>query len=182
MLLVHGSLAVASVAYKTRSADHSSDADTDGPLPTPRSASATMSNDAEFILTGPRHPVAPSDQVMIRIILRNRAAKARYFNARFNVAPLRGEVTPTVLDPSGTDVPFNSRIKMAPPLSIDFVLLQPDEVVQGGFPLRYYYNLKTPGTYVVSATYQAKEIPVDLAKLDVFTGELEAQAIRVVIS
>jgi hypothetical protein len=141
-----------------------------------------MSNDAEFVLTGPSHPVGLNDQVMIGIILRNRAAKARYFNARFVVAPSRGEVTPTVLDPSGTPVPFNFRIKLAPPLSSDFILLQPDEVVQGGFPLRYYYTLKTPGTYVVSATYAAKEIPVDLAKLDVFTGELKAQPIRVVIS
>jgi hypothetical protein len=47
-------------------------------------------------------------------------------------------VSPTVLDPSGTPVPFNLRIRLTPLLASDFVLLQPDHAVHGGFPLRYY--------------------------------------------
>jgi hypothetical protein len=141
-----------------------------------------MGNGAAFSLTGPGHPVGLNDQVIIGFTLRNPAQQARYFNARFAVAPSVGEIRPTVIDPSGKEAPFAVRVRLGPLLASDFVHLQPGEAVSAGFPLRHYYKINTPGTYVVSATYVASEVPQDLEKLPVFQGTLKADPISIVFS
>jgi hypothetical protein len=131
----------------------------------------------EFVLTPPGTPVG-KDAAILSLMVKNCSASELYFCARFAFAPFVGEVWPTLTAPSGSVVPFAARVRLASLHAADFILLQPGEATVAGVRLARYFKLEQPGTYRLSAKYVCREVPPELAKLPVFVGELESDAVE----
>lgn len=136
-----------------------------------------MNSDAEFVLTAPTQPVGTDNQLVVGLMLTNRSSREMYFNCRFAVVPTAGDVWPNLAAPSGNDVPFALRVRLAPLRGSDFMLLRPNEGVVAGVSLRKLFSIKERGTYRLSAKYVSKEVPPELNSLTVFTGAVEANPI-----
>lgn len=109
--------------------------------------------------------------------LRNQSDRELYFCARFAVAPVVGEVWPTLVGPTRDAIPFALRVRLAGLRASDFILLAPGEAILAGFAIRRFFNFAQPGRYELSAKYVSREIPPELTKLPVFVGVVESPVV-----
>jgi hypothetical protein len=141
-----------------------------------------MSKDeAEFALTAPGQPIGPDSQLVVGLMLTNRSHREMYFNCRFAVVPAAGDVWPSLFSPSGSEVPYALRVRLAALRASDFMLLKPNQAVVAGVALRRLFNLKEHGGYKLSARYVSRETPPELASSPIFHGEIDAPPITFTI-
>jgi hypothetical protein len=136
-----------------------------------------MSHDAEFVLTAPPSPIRTGSQPVVGVMIRNRSKRELYFCARFAVAPFIGDIWPALKGPSGDDIPFALRVRLAPVRGSDFILLAPGEAILTGFQVRRFFELGQQGQYSLSAKYVTQEIPSEMATLPVFREQVECSPV-----
>jgi hypothetical protein len=96
-----------------------------------------------------------------------------------------GELTFSVVGPSGEPLPFGSRVNLGRPGPDDVATISPTRFVGVTIDLVDYFNLDEPGTYRISATYRSSaggengEEEGEGLPADVWTGEVTSDEVSI---
>ena len=107
---------------------------------------------------------AAGDPIQATLTLLNSGPAAERVNARLalNVPfalPRYREVSLAVTGPAGEALPFMAKVNVGAAQDKHFKLLAPGESAQHTYSLRDYYQIKAPGAYTVTATYENQAEP-----------------------
>ena len=124
-------------------------------------ASTDSASGLQFQLVFDKAAYGPNDQVLVRFTLKNTGAKPVWVTKRFylsaqSIPPQHRDVFLDVTAPSGQALQSTSTVQTGVPKCDYFEQLDPGEEVaaEGQQNLRYYVDLKAPGTYHVVGVYE----------------------------
>ena len=97
------------------------------------------------------------DDIPVRVLLLNDGDDPVTVNDRFAVtsADGPGELSFSVIDPSGERLPFGARVNVGRPGADDVATIAPTAFVGTTIDLVDYFDMSEPGTYRISATYRS---------------------------